>query len=432
MTVETMLDRLVPEPESFGDWDDVLRRAGITRRRKVVVTAAVAAGLLAILFATPAFGLLLDLIGRTNVPFTGAKAPTRVQRSFFDMSVGAPRGMGPHALAGKTRKVGTLGGRVLYVAPTREGGFCWQFDRGFGGCDTQRKRALSATWGLMEHRGGPLLVRQVGGEVLAPAAATLTVEYADGTSHQIPFIWVTKPIDAGFFLYAIPSGHRPSALVVRDAHGKVLGREPMIYARPHLPIGKTPPVPPSYRPPPPLPAPTAPLQHGSANGVSVVVGANGIAEFHVSNPQLRKASWACFKFMQYHQVDPFELGYEPQAIHGDRIQIGSLHGPFDGCEVRPEWGHPWPDPHGYHSGAEIAFTARARQYFADRAAARELVLYFRWSRHHPNAPTTGIAIARSGAESTYSVRSTTGKRFSITVRGTKVVRENVKPYAGPL
>jgi hypothetical protein len=437
MSVETMLEQLVPEPESFGDWDDVLQRAGIRRRRRVVGAAAVVAALLGILFATPAFGVLLDLIGRTTVPFSGKPAPTRVQRNFFDMSLSAPRGMGPHAIASQTRRVGTVDGRALYIAPTREGGFCWEAERSGGGCVTKRDRKLLVGASLMQRRGGPLLMRQVSGEVLTPAARAVEIEYGDGTTKEVPFLWVTKPIEAGFFAFMVPAAHqtkaRPRAVTILDAHGKLLAREPLLYGRPRIPPRRVHVKPPrNYRPPPPLPAPLPPLQQGSANGVSVVVGANGIAEFHVSNTQLQTAEWACFKFMRYHQVDPFGFGYAPQAIHGDRIRLGSLRGPVDGCEVRPQWGHPWPDPHGYHSGAEIAFTAHAKRYFADRAAARELALYMRWSKHHPNAPTAGIAVARHGADTAYSVRSTTGKRFSVTTRGGRIVRENVTPYAGPL
>jgi hypothetical protein len=436
MTVEMMLDQLVPEPDAFGDWDDVLQRAGIKRHRKVVVSAAIAAVLLAILFATPAFGVLLDLIGRTTVPFTGAKAPTRVQRSFFDMTVGAPRGMGPQAIASQTRRVGTVAGRALYVAPTRKGGFCGGAERSGGGCITKREQKLLVGASLMQRRGGPLLLREISGEVLTPAARSVTIEYADGTTKQLSFLWVTKPIDAGFFAFMVPAAHqtkaRPRAVTIRDAHGKLLAREPLFYARPRIPPRHAPVKPPrSYRPRP-LPAPSAPLQHGSANGVSVVVGANGIAEFDTSDPLLQKASWACFKFMRYHQVDPFGIGYEAQARHGNRVQLGSLRGPFDGCDIQRSYGHTWPDPHGYHSAAEIAFTARARRFFADRAGARELALYMRWSKHHPNAPTTGITIAHNGADTIYSVRSTTGKRFSVTKRNGRIVRENVRPYAGPL
>lgn len=436
MSVETMLDQLVPEPDSFGDWDDVLQRAGVKRHRNVVVTAAIAAALLAILFATPAFGVLLDLIGRTTVPFTGKAAPARVQRNFFDMSISAPRGMGPHAIASQTRRVGTVDGRALYVAPTREGGFCWEAERSGGGCITKREQKLLVGASLMQRRGGPLLLREVSGEVLTPAARSVAIEYADGMTKQLSFLWVTKPIDAGFFAFMVPAEHQakaqPRAVTIRDAHGKLLAREPLLYGRPRIPPRHAPVKPPrSYRPRP-LPAPSTPLQHGSANGVSVVVGANGIAEFDTSDPLLQKASWACFKFMRYHQVDPFGIGFEAQARHGNRVQLGSLRGPFDGCDIQRGYGHTWPDPHGYHSAAEIAFTARARRFFADRAAARELALYMRWSKHHPNAPTTGIAVAHNGADTIYSVRSTTGKRFSVTKRGGRIVRENVRPYAGPL
>ena len=384
MSIDALLEQLVPEPQEFGDWDDVLGRAGITRRRrKAVATAAVAAALLAILFATPAFGLLLDLIGRTTVPFHGGTtAPTRIQRNFFDMSISAPKGMGPQAIASQTRRVGSVGGHVLYVVPTRDGGFCWELERSGGGCITKRDRKLSVGASLTERRGGPILLRQVSGQVLTAAAQTVTIEYADGTTHQVPFLWVTKPIDAGFFAFTVPAAHQtkaqPRAVAIRDAHGRLLDRESLLYARPHIPTRHPTNPPRSYRPPPPLPAPSAPLQQGSANGVSVVVGANGIAEFHVSNPQLRNASWACFKFIRYHEDQPFELGFAPQAIHGDRVRIGRVPGPFDGCEVQPGWGRPWPDPHGYHSGAEIAFDARARRWFADRAAARKVVRYFRW------------------------------------------------------
>ena len=113
------IDELTPpELREFGDWDDVLRRAGIvvgppvrreaphaaslrrkllTRRRLLAVALVVAA--LGALLATPAFGirqLLLDLVGRTNVRFSSGKsAPFEVKRQFFDLSLGAPPRMAP-------------------------------------------------------------------------------------------------------------------------------------------------------------------------------------------------------------------------------------------------------------------------------------------------------------------------------------------------
>jgi hypothetical protein len=438
MSVDAPLDRLVPEPQAFGDWDDVLGRAGITKRRtrRGVIAAAVVAALLVVLLATPAFGVLLDLIGRTDVPFTGSSAPTRIQRTFFDMSLAAPKGMGPQAIASQTRRVGTLGGRALYIAPTRSGGFCWEIARSGGGCETKRERPLNVIWAMKERRGGPVFVQAVMGTISAPAAQTLTVEYRDGTSKRLPFVWVTKPIDAGFFSFRIPPAHqdgaaRATAVTIRDRSGTLISRQRLGYVRPRIPPRRAV-APRTYRPPPPLPAPIAPLQRGSASGVDVIVGANGVAEFHVSSPALKGASWACLKFVRYHQVEPFELGYEAQAIHGNRIRLGGLRGPVDGCEVQTTRGHTWPDRLGYHAAAEIPFTPRARRWFADRAAARRLALYLRWSKHHPNAPTTGITVTHSRNGTTYSVRSTTGKRFAVTKRDGRIVRENVRPYAGPL
>lgn len=432
-TLDSQLDRLVPvDEQAFGDWDDVLARAGIRRRRPVAAAAIVAALVLVALFVSPAFGILTKLIGRIDVPFAGKPAaPTRVQRDFFSMSIAAPPGMSPEAIPSQTRRVGTLAGRALYVAPTRRGGYCFVFDHFVGGCDPTRPRrepALSVGWS-----GGPSSVETVEGEVRSQAVRTVSIEYAGGKTLELPFIWVSKPIDAGFFLERLPEGHpRIKALVARDVHGGVVARGYVGASPLHTPPRHAP-LPPA-RPPAarPFPPPSAPLQQASAPGLTVVVGANGIAEFRTSDPAYLRASWACLKFMRYFETVPFELSTAPQTHRGDRTDFGGLRGPMDGCEVQEGYGHVWPDPHGYHAAVEIAFTARARRFFADRAAARELALYLRWSKHHPHAPTTGIAVARHGSETTYSVRSTTGKVFAVTTRGNRIVRQNVEPFAGPL
>jgi hypothetical protein len=56
------------------------------------------------------------------------------------------------------------------------------------------------------------------------------VRFEDGTSTRIPLVWVTPPIDAGFFVYELPKKHwkigtRPVAFVVEDAKGKELARD---------------------------------------------------------------------------------------------------------------------------------------------------------------------------------------------------------------
>ena len=133
--------------------------------------------------------------------------------------------------------------------------------------------------------------------------------------------------------------------------------------------------------------------------------------------------------MQYHGVIPFGSNFGP---HGTRIELWGLTPPVDGCEVERSNGHVWPDPQGYHAAAEIAFTAPARRYFADRAAARKLSLFIHWLRRHDRVPTTGIAVARHGATTTYSVRSTTGRVFRVTLQARKIVAENLGPFKGQL
>ncbi len=484
--VGAVLHELVPEPhDAFGDWRDVLRRAGIgtagapaavpaaPRRRlgrRGVLALAFLVVLAVVLFATPAFGILRDLIGRTDLPFTGKPAPYEVKRAFFDMSISAPKGMDPQAISAQTRRVAVfhVNGKahVLYVAPTRKGGFCETFSGSFGSCRPSRSLPhgavqpgemhpflLSAFWSEQQRRGGPIRVTEVGGSVLARATRHLYVEYADGSRSEIPFVWVSKPIDAGFYLYGIPAGHT-AATAVRgvsawDADGHLLARS-VIGTPAHRPRVRTaPPPPPSYRRGT-LAAPAAPLQQGSAGGVAVTVGANGVAAFDLGGADARVRQLvsspgrmlACFKFIRYHEDAPFEMGATGLGIaQDDRISLHGLRAPYDGCEVEGGYGHTWPDRNRSHSAVEIPFTPRARRFFADRAAARDLALYVRTRKHHglagirsiPSArarlPVDTIGYVRAGAATTYVERSTTGRRFAIVVRAGKVVRENVKPLA---
>jgi hypothetical protein len=265
--IAVLLDELVPEPrDAFGDWQDVLLRAQIATAGSLVVTrvgppqltgrraliSALVVFLLVVLFATPAFGLLRDLIGRTDVPFTGKTAPAPVKRSFFDLSAGAAPGLSPEAIASQTRKVATFytGGKtiILYVAPNRKGGFCWDFSVAFGSCwspdmrynsppaDGDVNRALLVVSDdLGQHRGGPLYTREAGGTVIAPTAETILAEYEDGTSQRVPIIWVSHPIDAGFFFLGVPGAHerggtRLAAIAAEDANGRVLSRLTFTYA----------------------------------------------------------------------------------------------------------------------------------------------------------------------------------------------------------
>ena len=49
------------------------------------------------------------------------------------------------------------------------------------------------------------------------------LSYADGTSEEVPFVWVSAPIDAGFFV--LYPANRPAKLTLYDSRGEVIARE---------------------------------------------------------------------------------------------------------------------------------------------------------------------------------------------------------------
>jgi hypothetical protein len=221
------------------DWNDVLRRARRAGRRRfggalVVVIAAV------VVTAT-ALGL-----NRTVVDwFTAEQAPERVQLDFLRLSVGAPAGMDLGVIPNSARKVtvvhhdGTT--HVLWVAPTERGGFCWTWSNLNGGCRRDRSEPPPPPEGygadLHPFLLGPAyspdsegVVQWIGGTVLAEQTARLVAEYAEGASEEIPILWVSAPIDAGFYLSWFPAehrrpGHQLTALVAEDAQGDVIARQ---------------------------------------------------------------------------------------------------------------------------------------------------------------------------------------------------------------
>jgi hypothetical protein len=293
---------------------------------------------------------------------------------------------------------------------------------------------LTTTWAL--GGGAPLYVKTVGGDIAVARARTLWIEYEDGSATQLPFVWISKPIDAGFFLFGVPAGHRvPGSRVrsvaVHDSAGRVLAREAVQYAPAALPARRR-----IVRPHPlqALPAPKPPFQRGTAGGVSVTVGSNRVALFDTSGATtrvrtlIRRASYSCFRFIPYHEEVPFSMNYSPNAVRGHAIPLNGLAPPYDGCEIQGSYGHTWPDRKGSHSAVEIPFTARARAFFADRAAARDLGLFVTSRARNPARPSR-ISVHRNGGSTTYVERSTTGRRFFVVVRDGKVVDENVRTLA---
>jgi hypothetical protein len=510
------LDELVPSFDSErGHWESVLedaavehrpseevaprsRRRLLSRRRGLV--GAVLLALVTALLATPAFGLrdlLLSLIGRSTVPFTGKTAPLGVKRDFADLALGLPPSMGPRAIAAETRTVTTfhVDGRMvrLWVAPTRTGGFCETFEHHFGGCRTRtpapnypqapgavndyavgmmgevtnpagKKLGGGFSGGLPTGPGRSveLVPSLIGGDLLTPTAQTVELDYADGDKSDIPFVYVTAPINAGFFLYRIPRGHqtlkgRLTAILVLDDHGHVLAKHLIYRQRVQLPHH----IVHQLNPPHPIPPPSPPVQRGQADGVSLVVGRNGVAKFNTTQASGRvrallgsSAGYACFRFTRYHEDAPAEPGFPRTNLGIVSIQIFGL-APFDGCEIQGTYGHTWPDRNHSHSAVEIPLTPRGRRYFQDKAAASDLALFVRSAtiqkiRKITGTPLTaalqkryGNAINRlastashlkpdtigytiSVSTTTFVEYSTTGRRFYAKIKNGRVTNTNLR------
>lgn len=501
------LDELVEDcGGAHGDWDDVLRRVEPAApgrglwlpRGRVLAWALALLALIVIFFATPAFGLLKNWIGRKDVPFTGKTAPFVVKRNFADMSIGSPPGMAPQAIAGQTRKVAVFHafGRsfVLYLAPNRDGGFCWTLEGVGGGCSGKRPgpKPLYLRPGEIDPQlvsiemagqraslWSPRAQVEIDGFVFIPEAATVSIEYENHRSVKVPFVYVSKPIDAGFFFYARPPGHRavgtrPAVVIVSDARGKLLARSLIpypdtprarltAYGRKMLPelrreqqrqrrgfLG-------------PIPAPKPPFQHGSAEGVTVLAGSNGVVVMDTSHASARARQllrrrngyWACLDFFgPYYLSDPTGLAGDLKP--GKAIQemwLRNMPMPIAACEIKGGWAPRWRDPDPSHRDLFIPLTARGRSWHANRLAAQDLELFVHLLRSRGIAKLAGSALDRALARdfgervvllpssksplaleeigyvhtpggATFYERSSLGRRFSVRIENGKLGLEN--------
>jgi hypothetical protein len=189
-----------------------------------------------VLTATPGLGL------RGKLFSSGKPAPTVVVKDFAQLEAFAPAGMGPGVIAGQSREVvrvplSTGKSAVLRVAPTRAHGFCIDLStrgpgaEGGGGCDSERSLPFSpglSIPGPISPQGEILKPPVVlDGDTLLRGAARVEIRFEDGKVAVTPVVWVSKPIDAGFFVYEVPkdhwrAGHRPSTLAVLSASGREL------------------------------------------------------------------------------------------------------------------------------------------------------------------------------------------------------------------
>jgi hypothetical protein len=222
-----------------------------------------------------------------------------------------------------------------------------------------------------------------------------------------------------------------------------------------------PPKPP-WRPPP---VPKPPLQRGQADGVSFVAGRNGVVTIDISHTSARvraligeTGSWDCFSFFgPYHEIDPMGVGTSiPATRSRATLSIEGIPTPFDGCQLEGMYGHRWPVRLHSHSVVEIAFTARAKEYFADSAAADDLAAFLRRIQkirrlsgdaldaaisrnfgaaveHLPSSasslPPERVGYFDRAGGATFVEYSTTGRRFYVTIEKGKIASQNVRGLA---
>jgi hypothetical protein len=255
--IEARFDALA-NTTNDSDWNDVLRSLGLElpdpgaaasrmprvrrfRAGHLRYGMGAAVVLAAVVGTAVAFGWPQGLINFVTAP----SAPKRVQSSFGRQNVNAPLGMSPQAIPSQTRRImsarfdatgihkGPGGWHVLYVAPTRDGGFCFQWTGFLGSCfnPTPRPRNPRA------RAAGPLGISWMGdtypkviaGYVRAGKTTTLEARFGNGGHSVIPVTWVSAPIKAGFFIFVAPAAHQSSASGVtsldsRDRNGKLTGR----------------------------------------------------------------------------------------------------------------------------------------------------------------------------------------------------------------
>lgn len=217
------------QPFDLGpDWVDVVhraRRAGRARR------ALEFASLLALIVVGIASAYAL---GHPVIDFGSAKhAGVHEVDEFGSMQVAAPRGMAPGVLPHQTRRITVVRvdgkAHTLYVAPTRAGGFCYEWSGLGGGCRANRhdKYASHIDPGGLIGRNGLIVLE---GSFFQANGDRLTMTFKDGATADVPFVFVSAPISAGFYLYRVPDSHRqaatrPTSLALFDKNGRLLDRE---------------------------------------------------------------------------------------------------------------------------------------------------------------------------------------------------------------
>jgi hypothetical protein len=211
------------------DWRDVRRRARTASRRWLLIPVAAAIAVIAAGSALAVYREVVDF-------FSAEPAPERIQLDFeflrehtaeASSKFGGPK----FTTEGPAREVMRVQidgeARPLWVVPTREGGFCYRLHF-HGSCLTPDARADDRIG------AGGLATRNAAGfdwlvgTVRDERVQEVELLYQDGERARVPFVWVSPPIDAGFYAHDVPeeheqSGHLTVAVIGRDEDGDAVG-----------------------------------------------------------------------------------------------------------------------------------------------------------------------------------------------------------------
>jgi hypothetical protein len=210
------------------DWPDVRRRARSLARRWLLIPIAAA---IALILAGSAFALYRELVDF----FNAEPAPERIQLDFeflrehtaeASSEVGGPK----YTTEGPAREVMRVQidgeARPLWVVPTREGGFCYRLLFA-SSCVTPevKQRSRVGVGGLATRRGDGF--DWLFGPVSEEAVQEVELLYQDGERVRLPFVWVSAPINAGFYAYDVPEqqeqpGRLAVAVIGRDKEGNAV------------------------------------------------------------------------------------------------------------------------------------------------------------------------------------------------------------------
>jgi hypothetical protein len=231
------------------DWQAVRSRAAelagrpSRRRWHVGVLAAATAAVVTVAATAAIGGPPRGVVGVIDF-FKSKPAARHARTAFSRMNVLAPS----RSAFGDTAQARQIyvfhlanGDHTLSVAPVDSGSFCWTLSDFSNGCQT----ILSSHGPYKAGEVAPVKIGliytdiptptmqqapvQIGGNIRVASATSLQVQFEDGSTTTVPFIWVSRPIDAGFFLYELPrdrwaAGKRPIAVAAFGTNGQLLAR----------------------------------------------------------------------------------------------------------------------------------------------------------------------------------------------------------------